>query len=241
VKYAILSDIHANVTSLKAVLTYIDTKYVEQEVKFILLGDFINYGPRPNETIEILKRLNLFAVIIGNHEDSLIHNEYSRFSSQRGIDSLKYTDSLLNPESKAFIELNKLGVKEIVVENKKVLLVHGDLTDIFWGKMTRAEMEKEIYSSFDFVFSGHTHIPFFSEIFYDSHRQQYRFKKKTIFVNPGSLGQPRNHNNMAQFCIVDFSSESLYFEKVSYDIKLESTYYSDHIDPFYKKRLKLGV
>lgn len=240
-KYAILSDVHANVTALKEVLSFINLKYHNEEVKFILLGDYINYGPRPNETIKILRSLNILSSINGNHENSILTGEVSRFSSKRGIDSLKYTSSIMNPDSMEFISSNKNGTQDIVIGNKKVLLVHGDLTDIFWGKMTRIEMEKDIYSPYDYVLSGHTHIPHLAEFFYTADIPGYRFKKKTIFINPGSVGQPRNHNSLAQFCLLDISLETFYFEKVSYNIDLEKSYYSDEFDTFYKDRLDTGI
>lgn len=240
-KYAILSDIHANVTALKEVLSFINLKYHTEEVKFILLGDFINYGPRPNETIKILRSLNILCSVNGNHEISILTGEVSRFASQRGIDSLKFTSSILNRDSMEFISSNKNGTLDIVIDSKKVLLVHGDLTDIYWGKMTKSEMEKDIYSPYDYVLSGHTHIPHLVEFFYPTELPGSRFKKKTIFINPGSVGQPRNHNSFAQFCLLDISLEAFYFEKVSYNIDLEKSYYSDEFDPFYKDRLDTGI
>ena len=239
-KFVILSDIHANVTALEAVFQYIETKYKEH-IKFLILGDFINYGPRPNEAIAILKQLGAFSIILGNHENAYLTKEVSRFSSQRGVDSLKHTISLLNADSKEFISKHNRGTCDIVIDNRRILLVHGDLSDIYWGKMKKEEMEREIYASYDFVLSGHTHIPHYHEYFYPVNQPSLRNLKKTIFINSGSVGQPRNHNNQSQFCVLDFSTEWICFEKVDYDIKREVTFFSDKVDSFYKERLLLGV
>ena len=240
-KFAILSDIHANLTALETVFDYIDNKYINEEVRLIILGDLINYGPRPNETIDLIKKRDPFALILGNHEQSFKTGEVTRFSSKRGIESLKFTATILNSHSKDFIALYNRGTLELEIANRKVLLVHGDLTDVFWGKMNKEEMEKKIYARFDFVLSGHTHIPHFVEIFYFSNRPLYRNKRKTIFINPGSVGQPRNHNNCAQFCITDFSTECICFKKIIYNIGKETSYFSNNIDSFYKKRLEAGI
>ena len=61
-----------------------------------------------------------------------------------------------------------------------------------------------------------------------------RFKKKTVFLNPGSVGQPRNHNSAAQFAILDSETEEIHFVKVEYDIEKEQSLYNGEIDDFYK-------
>lgn len=238
--YAILSDIHANYTALKAVLDYIAVN-TKKSINLIILGDIIDYGPRPNETIKLLMESNIAFIIMGNHENSLLTRDYTKFSSARGIESLKYTESILNEQSKKFITHIKTGILETYIDNRSVLLVHGDLNNIFWGEMNNNEKTKEIYSKFDFVLSGHTHIPCLSEMFYYVDNAAYRNKKKTCFINPGSVGQPRNHSNLAQFCLVDFETQQIHFEKVPYDIETEMSFFQNTIDPFYKERLKLGV
>lgn len=238
--YAILSDIHGNLTALKSVLSHIENNY-GNNIPIIILGDYIDYGPRPNETICLLQDINLSYAILGNHEKCYLTNDFSRFSSSRGVESLKYTNSILSANSKTFISDHSNHILNVEICGKKILLVHGDLTDLFWGNMNNLEMCKGIYAPFDYVFSGHTHIPNFSEIFFPSEHLDYRNKKKTCFINPGSVGQPRNHNPNAQYCIVDFALSTVRFEKVSYDIADEVTYFNDNIDSFYRDRIKLGV
>ena len=60
-------------------------------------------------------------------------------------------------------------------------------------------------------------------------------------MNPGSVGQPRNHNSAAQFAILDSETEEIHFVKVEYDIEKEQSLYNGEIDDFYKNRLKEGV
>ena len=67
-RIVILSDIHANVTAFKAVLK--DVESLGQVDAVAILGDLVNYGPRPNEVIEIVKALDkpLLVNLWGNHE-----------------------------------------------------------------------------------------------------------------------------------------------------------------------------
>ena len=71
---------------------------------------------------------------------------------------------------------------------------------------------------------------------------EYRNKKRTIFLNPGSVGQPRNHNPRAQYLFVDTEKEIFHFNSVEYDVEYEQSLYEGaNIDNFYKIRLKNGI
>ena len=87
----------------------------------------------------------------------------------------------------------------------------------------------------------HSHLPHFFEVFYEADRPAYRNKKKTIFINPGSVGQPRNHNSNAQFALLDTETEEIQLLKTSYDIKKEQSAYTGKVDDFYKVRLEKGI
>ena len=68
-----------------------------------------------------------------------------------------------------------------------------------------------------------------------------RNKKKIVFLNPGSVGQPRNHNIFAQYAIFDFVTEAVMLIIFYYDILEEQQAISSNIDEFYKKRLEVGI
>ena len=84
-------------------------------------------------------------------------------------------------------------------------------------------------------------MPHFFEKYYKTDNCEYRNRKKTIFINPGSLGQPRNHNPMAQFALLDTETEQIVFEKILYDVEKEQRDYTGEVDEFYKTRLRSGV
>ena len=69
----------------------------------------------------------------------------------------------------------------------------------------------------------------------------YNDKKKTIFINPGSVGQPRNINPCAQFGILDTQTTEYTHVSVPYDFRSEQELYTDDVDVFYKDRLTLGI
>ena len=105
-KFVILSDIHANLTALKAVLSDIQAQgYLPDAV--VILGDIINYGMRPNEVISELEKLSYPIVVnlMGNHEKALLDGDLSHFSTERGKQMLQYTSSILSESSLLYLSL----------------------------------------------------------------------------------------------------------------------------------------
>ena len=97
------------------------------------------------------------------------------------------------------------------------------------------------YSSYDYVFSGHSHRPHFFERFYPAQDARRRNLKKTIFINPGSVGQPRNLNPMAQAAVLDMDTENVVFLRATYDIAKEQQAFDGQVDSFNSERLEYGV
>lgn len=238
----ILSDIHGNCTAFEAVNN--EFAVLPSVDACILLGDLVDYGPRSNEVIEMIKLLSFPIVcnLRGNHEDAIARNIYNRFSSERGRESARYTRSVLNDTSWSYLSngMERCGKKEFEVDGKKCLAVHGSLADEYW-KSISPEDDLSAYSSYDYVFSGHSHLPHFFERYYSCDDAMRRNKKKTIFINPGSVGQPRNLNPAAQFALLDTETEQVILKKVNYDIGLEQSFYHGQVDGFYRERLKWGT
>lgn len=240
-KLLIISDIHGNLNAMNSMLKYIQEREIDSVA---LLGDLVDYGPHSNEVVELVSKMRLPFVcnIYGNHEDAMFNDQYDRFSTPRGVESAKYTKSLLSKETCEYIKtkMNKNGKEEFEIDGKKVLAVHGTIQDNHWGKFNIQD-DLSPYTQYDFVLMGHSHLPFFYEAFFKVDNPQTRNKKKTIFINPGSIGQPRNINKYSQFAIFDTITEQCELIKISYDIKAEQMDFSDKIDSFYKTRLENGV
>lgn len=242
-KVVLLSDIHGNLSALNAVIDDFSKQYNTDGI--ILLGDLINYGMRPNEVINRLKSLAtpVLANIYGNHEKALLDGDTSHFSTERGKALLGFTRSILSGDAINYIEraCGPYGYSEFEIVGKRILAIHGSLSDPFWGKMIGQEMSDSLYSQYDYVFYGHSHIPGFVENFYEIDNPEYRNKKRTIFINPGSVGQPRNHNPRAQYAYIDLENEIFHFNSVAYNIKDEQSLYPDSLDSFYSERLTNGI
>lgn len=240
-KLLILSDIHGNKTALETVFSYIRNLKLDSVA---LLGDLIDYGPHSNEVVEMVAALQIPIVcnIFGNHEDAIINDNYGRFSSRRGVDCAKNTKTLLTEQSKNYIltEMTKDGKSEFLIDGKHFLAVHGTIDDTYWGKFDCSN-DLSLYSSYDVVLMGHSHRPIFFEKFFNTDNVNTRNQKKTIFINPGSVGQPRNINPYSQFVIFDTNTENCEFIKLKYNYAVEQNSFTSNVDEFYKTRLKFGV
>lgn len=242
-RLVLLSDIHANVTALQAVLE--DVANLRNIDAIALLGDLVNYGPRPNEVIEIVRNLSypMLVNLWGNHEYSLFGGSLDRFSTERGRNVLRYTHGILSNESKSFLEkeMNVSGYYKCLIDYRPALFVHGNINDPYWGKLDTTEMQSEDYKKYDFVISGHSHIPHYVEHFYMDENPVFRNKKRTIFINPGSVGQPRNQNPLAQYALIDTNTGEYSRRCVWYDVAKEQELYNEEVDTFYRDRIKLGI
>lgn len=236
----ILSDIHGNYEAITNVLDKAENLRFDG---IILLGDIIDYGQRSNEVIKLLKEYDnkIIVNIWGNHECAIFTDTYDKFSSSRGVMCAKHTKLLLDDISIQYInQLNRQGHEEFDLGNFKCLAVHGSLMDQYWKSISFDNFEGD-YSKYDYVFSGHSHIPHCFSKYYYADDIRFRNKKKTVFINPGSVGQPRNHNCNAAFAILTLSTGEVFLGNSQYNIENEQKYFDDSVDSFYKERLTMGV
>ena len=244
-KIAVLSDIHANHGALSAVLAHVAEHY-GADVRFLQLGDLVNYGPRPNEVVDAIRGLTdagrVLVNLAGNHEAALLGIENDRFSTQRGRDALRFTTGVIRDDNHAFLR-DRLSYEPVgfQLDGRNLLCVHGSLADKFWCCLRGTELASPAYRPWDLVFCGHTHLPLSYEEFFVDANQARRDRRKTVFVNPGSVGQPRNHDPRAQYLAWDATADEYHFHKVAYDIAAERACFTAGLDAFYRDRLIQGV
>lgn len=245
-KYLVLSDIHGNVSAFDAVMN--DCKG-EEFSGIILLGDLIDYGMRSNEIVQKLVELEstswkdrIIVNIWGNHEKLVVDKDLERLSSDRGRVMAQYTAKKLSAESVDYINnsMNKTGIQEFSIGELKCLAVHGSLEDYYWKAIEPENLRGE-YDKYDMVFAGHSHYSHCFTHFYTIEKPELRNKKASMFVNPGSVGQPRNQNPYAQYAVLSCPSKRVELRAIEYDVTYEQSLYPDEIDEFYKNRLTRGI
>lgn len=192
---AIISDIHGNVSALKAVLNEIDSLNVEQ---IICLGDVVGYYCEVNECCDILRERNIYT-LLGNHDYYLTH-QVECVKSNSVNRCIEYQKEIISSENLEW--LKSLSPKGTL---KNLNIVHAGWND----PLEEYFMPVNNYFSDIpglFFMSGHTHVP----IIWQNNQKTY--------CNPGSVGQPRDGNPAASYASFDGQSFSLY--RVDYDYSL---------------------
>ncbi len=155
-RYAVFTDIHANLEALEAVLAKIDELSKEKPIDQIwFLGDLVGYGPNPNECITKLRE-RTDVIIAGNHDWAAVGKiDLEDFSSAARI-SAEWTAEQLTEEHRTFLaELpERLEIDECT-------LVHGSPYGPLWEYLTSEVLAERSFQHFSsrFCFVGHTHVP----------------------------------------------------------------------------------
>ncbi|TMC27765.1 MAG: metallophosphoesterase, partial [Chloroflexi bacterium] len=155
-RYAIFTDIHANLEALEAVLEKIDEIAGEKPIDQIwFLGDLVGYGPNPNECITTLRE-RTDVIIAGNHDWAAVGKiDLEDFSSAARI-SAEWTAEQLTEEHRTF--LADLPER---LELDECTLVHGSPYGPLWEYLTSEVLAERSFQYFSsrYCFVGHTHVP----------------------------------------------------------------------------------
>ena len=155
-RYAIFSDIHANLEALEAVLAKIDELAQEEPIDQIwFLGDLVGYGPDPNECIAKLRE-RTDVIIAGNHDWAAVSKiDLEDFSAAARI-SAEWTAEQLTEEHRTF--LANLPER---IEIGECTIVHGSPFGPLWEYLTSDILAERSFQYFNtrYCFVGHTHVP----------------------------------------------------------------------------------
>jgi predicted phosphodiesterase len=222
---AIISDIHSNLEALRAVLRAIDGAKADEAV---CLGDVVGYGPDPKATLDAVMKLDW--CILGNHDEGVLYPEKtSRFSSRAG-EALRWTTRELHDRTDGANgnRMDFLASLELARVEGDILYVHGsprDPTGEYLTPMLGSDPEQvaELFLTFPhIVFVGHTHWPgVITEKGWQSPADlgnEYVIGPEKAVINVGSIGQPRDHNARASFCL--FDGEVVSWRRVRYELEI---------------------
>jgi len=218
VKHAILSDIHANLEALAAVLADVRARAVDD---LVCLGDFVGYGASPNECVERLRPV-IEAAVLGNHDQAAFDPAWLESFNPEAAEAARWTASALTRD-----HLEYLRALPLSVPWRGARLVHGSPAEPeAWNYVfTPAEALQEMaYCPEPVCFVGHSHVPGTFEL--DGRRARYtreqgiagRRERRYLIVVP-SVGQPRDGDARAGYLVWD--DEAWTFEHVRLDYDVE--------------------
>ena len=195
-RVGLISDVHANLPALKAVLA--DMPPVDL---IACAGDVVGYNPWPGACIDRLREREV-RTILGNHERQLLLGETFRFNEMAGA-GIEHARSQLSDDQREWLE--SLPVERTVADGR-VKLVHGhpDEPDryTYQEDVSAGLLGEESVCCF-----GHTHV---------QHVDRFG---EGIVVNPGSVGQPRDGDPRAAYAVCDLDAMTVETHRTRYDIE----------------------
>jgi predicted phosphodiesterase len=215
-RFAIFSDIHANLEAFEAVL---EDAAEQKCTHYVCLGDVVGYNANPHECVQRVQAMDC-PVVKGNHDEQASLTESSRDFNELAESAIRWTRDHLTGEDKAW--LRDLRLQRQV---RDFTIVHATLdTPAQWGYVFN---NLDAAASFTYqhtpvCFCGHTHVPM-AFIRDEGVRRvkidQLRIETgKKYFINAGSVGQPRDADWRAAYCIFDVENNVVELRRVRYQV-----------------------
>ncbi|MCC7105558.1 MAG: metallophosphoesterase family protein [Chloroflexi bacterium] len=220
----VISDIHANLVALEAVVEAmgsVDAIWVT--------GDSVGYGPRPNECVRLLQSLPTL-LIAGNHEWATTGKLSTEAFNPLAAAAAVWTAATLEPGIAEFLR----GLPERV-DQDDMTLVHGSPRDPIWEYVLDTGVAETSFRYFStrLCLFGHTHVPSYfrlggrrlpglrrvdGERVEDGRALDLSDPSVRWMLNAGSVGQPRDDDPRASYMLLDLGGLTAVWHRVEYDI-----------------------
>jgi diadenosine tetraphosphatase ApaH/serine/threonine PP2A family protein phosphatase len=224
-RIALVSDIHANLHALEAVFAALED---EQHDAVWNLGDTIGYGPRPNECCAAAQSTADLS-LVGNHDLVVLGKgdvDVSDFNPEAAA-AARWTRETLTEESREFLDALSPSAEQPGVE-----LYHASPRDPVWEYILTIEAALAAFraTKANLVLVGHSHVPIALQLDGDDVGGGLARAGTDVdlsggrwLLNPGSVGQPRDGDARAAYCLLDLDAGSAGFRRVPYDIEATQT------------------
>lgn len=243
-RYAILGDIHSNLTALETVMRHIRADGADRVVS---VGDVVGYGAAPVECLQIVREAGM-VVVKGNHDAACVGQLDTTFFNPFAREAVAWTRAQVGEA-----DMEWLASLPYVADLGECVVSHGTLAQperfdyiqtIEDADPSFAELRSRV------CFIGHTHVPVtlwrtrddpdhtrFSTAAEVSLAQVTR-----SICNVGSVGQPRDEDPRTGYALYDSEEEMVWIRRLEYDIQLESNrIQAAGLPPMLAHRLHLGV
>jgi predicted phosphodiesterase len=224
VKYAVISDLHANAEALSAVLACIERDGVDE---ILCLGDIVGYAASPNECVRLLRATGARS-IAGNHDRAAAGVKDLVDFGERARRAIAWTRTHLTEDNLEFLR----GLPSTLLTEERLFLVHGALhpapnDDLHLSTPARvarslAELATGRFGA-KLCFFGHTHRP---AVYSYRGGRAHPLQGPThvladdahYLVNPGSVGESRDGDVRAAYALFDTRERRLELRRIEYDV-----------------------
>jgi predicted phosphodiesterase len=215
-RVAVLSDIHANLVALDAVLAEVPS--VDEVWQ---LGDTVGYGPEPDGVVSRLAEIGAIGVR-GNHDAAALGGREIEYFNVDARTAMLWTREHIVDETRAWLA----GLPERLVR-EDFTLVHGSPRDPLWEYVTSTPVARAGMTALPTLrgLHGHTHLPVAYveedgrlETMSPGAGSKLAFEGRRVLLNPGSVGQPRDGIPTASWMLLDTDAGEATWRRTSYDI-----------------------
>ena len=221
-KLAILSDIHANWHALERVIYHVDQVTTPDQV--ICLGDVVGYNAFPAECMFMVKDRG-WECLMGNHDEAVVDDQSAQLLRSEALEVVMWTRQQLTEYELAWLK-QRPYFSQI---EEDLSFTHASFSD--QSKWPYIKNTIEARHGFEGLttklgFYGHTHRP---KVFHQKGVgvEEFELEKQFDFsslvgaclVNVGSVGQPRDGDWRASYCVFDTTTQRLEHHRIEYDIR----------------------
>lgn len=218
----VISDIHANLVALEAVLA----EAAQEPYDAVwCLGDLVGYGPHPNECVERVRALDPLVCLVGNHDKAVLGELDINSFNIDARTAILWTREALALENRQYLQslepLQTIG---------DFTLAHASPRQPIWEYVLNRYIARENFPYFDtpYCLVGHTHVPVVyneaagpdgecGEIAPD-YARPLALNSQRLIINPGSVGQPRDSIPDSAFAFLDTETRVWEYRRTAYDI-----------------------
>jgi diadenosine tetraphosphatase ApaH/serine/threonine PP2A family protein phosphatase len=238
---AILTDVHANLEALGAVLADAKGRRVD---RYVCLGDVVGYGASPNECLALLRERCAFC-LLGNHDAAVAGRMDYAYYYPAARQALDWTRRCLEPSHLAWLK-----TLPYTVDEADASYCHASpLEPQAWHYVLAHEQAEEVFAAREMplvTFIGHSHVPSVFALEAGEvgtvRPEHVRLKKRARYLATiGSVGQPRDRDPRACYGIFDDARRTITYRRVPYDVvaaaeKIEAA----GLSPNFARRLHFG-
>jgi diadenosine tetraphosphatase ApaH/serine/threonine PP2A family protein phosphatase len=239
VRVGLLSDIHANLLALEAVLAALG----KIEALWVT-GDTVGYGPDPGDTLALLRERGAL-LVQGNHDRAVATGEGLELFNGLAAEAALLHQRWLSPADR-----DALAALPPIAKADRFTLCHGSLRDPLWEYVTTTGAAGATLklAQTEHCCNGHTHIPALFQLTARGARASrvvegtaYRLAERSL-VNAGSVGQPRDGDPRASYAVLDGDSGTVTFYRSSYRVDETQRRIRDRgLPEMFADRLAFGV
>ena len=242
----ILSDLHANVQATDAVLADARRRGYDRAV---CLGDVVGYGAHPNEVIDRLRDLPACAFVRGNHDKAACGISDGHSFNDAAREALAWTREALTSDSLAWLAT----LPEGPVKVEGLLMSHGSPRDEEAYILGESDAQEAMAAFTEpLALFGHTHFAGLFLAGAGGERPNAHLlaqggivdlpRGRRCLLNPGSIGQPRDHEPRASYALLDDAAATVEIVRVAYDVRgARAAIVSAGLPRVLERRLAIGV